>query len=425
MSQYRRALHSFYVINLWCGDNGRLAYHALITGRPSLADASMIAMNMVLRSFVERRPRFDRVAITCVFGDPRDARSWSGAPANLAKELEQLGVVVEAIHPRLSGLAKWGIAARDMAAGLGRPLHGEQLLRGFRARRTHAAQVAEAAARLGVRHVLHTGTFDLPAVDQAQGVEHYLYCDHSWALAKANHPVARHYNARAVAAYDEAERLALGGLAHVFTFGTYVRDNLVSCYGLPADRVTAVGSGMGSIEPYWEPKLYDRPALLFVAKHLFHAKGGTLLLEAYDVARRRRPDLTLTIVGDERSRAFVGDRHGITFHAHLPWTELQQLYRKATLLVQPMLNDPWGQVYLEAMVSATPVMGLNRNGLPELVDGGRHGFLVDRAEPTALAEAILNAVSDPQRLQRMAAAARRHVLANCSWRRVAERIAYS
>ncbi|MGE4076057.1 MAG: glycosyltransferase family 4 protein [Reyranella sp.] len=424
-SQYRRALHSSYVINLWCGGNPWPAYHALITGRPSPADGSIFAMNMVLRSFIERRPRFDRVAITCVFGDPFDSRSWSGAPANLAKELEQLGVAVEAIHPRLGRLAKWSVAARDMAAGLGRPLHGEQLLRGLRARRRHAAQVAESAARLGVRHVIHTGTFDLPAADRAQGVEHYLYCDHSWALAKANHPVARRYNARAIAAYDQAERQALSGLAHVFTFGSYVRDNLIAHYGLPADRVTAVGSGMGSIEPYWGPKSYDRPALLFVAKHLFHAKGGMLLLEAYDLARRRRPDLTLTIVGDERSRAFVGDRSGITFHAHLPWTELQQRYRDATLLVQPMLNDPWGQVYLEAMASATPVMGLNRNGLPELVDGGRHGFLVDRADPAALSEAILSALSDPQRLQRMAAAGRRFVLASCSWRRVAERIAYS
>ena len=93
--------------------------------------------------------------------------------------------------------------------------------------------------------------------------------------------------------------------------------------------------------------------------------------------------------------------------------------------VQPMLNDPWGQVYLEAMASRTPVMGLNRNGLPEIVDGGRHGFLVDRADPAALAEAILCAVSDPQRLERMATAAQRHVLQNYSWNRVAERIAYS
>ncbi len=224
---------------------------------------------------------------------------------------------------------------------------------------------------------------------------------------------------------SSAERESLSGLAHVFTFGAYVRDNLIAHYGLPADRVTAVGSGMGAIEPYDGPKTYDRPALLFVAKHLFQAKGGVLLLDAFDLARRRRPDLTLTVVGDERSRSFVGGRPGVAFHAHLPWSALQQLFRDATLLVQPMLNDPWGQVYLEAMASRTPVMGLNRNGLPELVDGGRHGFLIDRADPAALAEAIVNAVSDPQRLEHMASTAQRHVLANYSWNRVAERIAYS
>ena len=385
----------------------------------------MLAMNVASKIDVREALRFDRVAITCVFGDPRDLRSWSGAPANLANALERLGVSVESIRPRMGRLAKWGVAARDMVAGLGRPLSSEQVLRGLRSRRRLAAQVAEAARDLGARHVLHTGTFDLPATDGASGVEHYLYCDHSWALARVHHVHARRYSARAMAAFEQAERESLRSLSHVFTFGAYVRDNLIAHYGLPPDRVTAVGSGMGAIEPYAGPKSYDRPALLFVAKHLFQAKGGVLLLEAFELARRRQPDLTLTIVGDERSRAFVGNRPGITFHAHLPWQALQQLFRDATLLVQPMLNDPWGQVYLEAMASRTPVMGLNRNGLPELVDGGRHGFLVDRAEPAALAEAILSAVSDPQRLDRMASTAQRHVLRNYSWSRVAERIAYS
>jgi glycosyltransferase involved in cell wall biosynthesis len=299
----------------------------------------------------------------------------------------------------------------------------EQVMRGLRSRRLLARQVSEEARRIGVRHVLHTGTFDLPARDIKDGVSHYLYCDHTWALARQHHVEATRYNSRALAAFDKAEAEALSGLSHVFTFGAYVRDSLVRHYGLSPERVTAVGSGMGSIEPYRGAKSYDRANLLFVAKHLFRAKGGLLLLEAFERARRRRADLQLTIVGDERSRAFVGERPGVRLLAHLPWEELQRQYRDATLLVQPMLNDPWGQVYLEAMVSRTPVMGLNRNGLPELVDGGRHGFLVDRADPEALAEAILSAVSDPERLERMAAAAQRHVLRHYSWARVAQRIA--
>lgn len=90
-----------------------------------------------------------------------------------------------------------------------------------------------------------------------------------------------------------------------------------------------------------------------------------------------------------------------------------------------MLNDPWGQVYLEAMISRTPVVGLRRNGLPELVGEGRHGFLVDRADPSELAETILNALSDPQRLEGMAVAAQRHVIGSYSWDRVAEQIVFS
>jgi glycosyltransferase involved in cell wall biosynthesis len=369
--------------------------------------------------------RFDRVAITCVFGDPRHPRSWSGAPANLANALERLGVKVEGIYPRLARGTRLAIAARDMLGGLGRPVSSEQVMRGLRSRRLMARQVAEEARRLGVEHVLHTGTFDLPAADRDAGVRHYLYCDHSWALARQHHIEAGRYNARAHSHFEQAESEALAGLSHIFTFGGYVRDNLVRYYGLPADRVTAVGSGMGAIEPYRGDKSYERPHLLFVAKHLFQAKGGLLLLDAFERARRRRPDLALTIVGDERSRAFVGTRPGVEVKAHLPWEELQRLYREATLLVQPMLNDPWGQTYLEAMVSLTPVMGLNRHGLPELVDGGRHGFLVDRADPAALAEAILCAISDPSRLASMAAVAQRHVLQNYSWARVAQRIAYA
>ena len=373
-----------------------------------------------------RQPRFDRVAITSVFGNPRESCTWSGAPANVASALERLGVVVQAIHPKIGRMAQVRIALLDMLAGHGRPLTGEQVLRSLAVRRRLAAQVDDAARGLGVRHVLHTGTLDLlPSPGMGGDTRHYLYCDHTWALARTHHPLAARYTDRAQRAFEQAERQSLSGLAHIFTFGRYVRDNLIAHYGLLPDRVTAVGSGMGAIEPWRGRKNFSRPALLFVAKHLFQAKGGVLLLEAFRIAHKRRDDLTLTIVGDERSRAFVPPQRGVTFRAHLPWQDLQQLYRDSTLLVQPMLNDPWGQVYLEAMASRTPVMGLARNGLPELVDGGRHGFLVDRADPEALAGAILCALSNPERLERMAATAQRYVIGTHGWDRVAERILFS
>lgn len=372
-----------------------------------------------------RVPRFRHIAVTSVFGHPRAPRTWSGAPANVSAALERRGVRIDAIAPCIGTVAKARVAVLDMLAGRGRPLTTEQILRSASARRLMATQVAEDARRLGVDHVLHTGTFDLPAIADGRQTNHYLYCDHTWALARRHHVEADRYTGAAIRAFDDLERRALANLTHVFTFGTYVRDHIVQHYGLSPDRVTAVGSGAGSIAAYHGPKDYAQPRLLFVAKHLFRAKGGVLLLQAFELARQRRPDLVLTIVGDERSRRFVPPMRGVEFRAHLPWEELERLYHEATLLVQPMLNDPWGQVYLEAMSSRTPVMGLARNGLPELTDNGRHGFLVDRAEPTALANAIVAAVSDPQRLERMAEAAQRHVLDSYSWDRVAERMLFS
>src|SRR5262249_27092684 len=158
------------------------------------------------------------------------------------------------------------------------------LLRSELSRRRLATQVAQAAAQLGVRHILHTGAWDLPAVDLSRGVKHYLYCDHTWALARTHHVDAGQYARKALEAYERLEHQSLAGLEHVFTFGTYVRDNLINHYGLPPDKVTAVGSGMGKIAPYFGSKDYAQPTLLFVAKHQFRNKGGALLIDAFQLA---------------------------------------------------------------------------------------------------------------------------------------------
>ena len=367
--------------------------------------------------------RFRRIAISSVHGDPLDPRTWSSAPFRIAQALRRRDIEVLGVNTAPLRSTRLRLAARHLLAGMGVPRSSEAIMRGHAARAEAANRLEARLRRDGVKHVLHMGTLDLPLPSGGSCAEHYAYCDQTWALSLKYRPDLSSYSRRALRVFEELERAALYGLAHVFTFGAYVRDHLISHYGLPPSRVTVAGSGMGPIVPHLGVKDYAAPEILFVAKHLFVQKGGKLLLDAFRLARRQRPDLVLTIVGDDRTRDLLPPDRNIRFFGHVQLTRLQALYRNASLLAQPMLNDPWGQVYLEALVSRTPVLGLRRNGLPEITENGRHGFLVDSSEPGAVADAILDALSDPDRLARMGETGQQYVLTRYSWRQVADRIA--
>jgi glycosyltransferase involved in cell wall biosynthesis len=372
-----------------------------------------------------RERRFDRVTISAVWGDPMHPRTWSGAPHNLAMALRRRGIQVEGFQPSIRRAQRLLFAAGHLVGGNGWLASQEQISRGTASRKRRALQVAELAARTGARNFLHMGTFDLPPCDLLRSVKHYLYCDQTWFQSLQYRADGSLMTARALAEYEQLERESFRRMEHIFTFGAYVRDSIVGHYGIPPSKVTAVGSGMGAIEPYFGTKSYTAPRLLFVAKHLFVEKGGQLLLEAFLQALKTRPDLRLSIVGDKSVAHRVPKHPAIAFYGHLPWHALTALYREANLLVQPMLNDPWGQVYLEALASRTPVLGLDRNGLPEIVEGGKHGFLTEHPNPRDLAEVIVDAVSDPKRLAAMGHSGQQHVLNAYTWDIAAERIAFA
>ena len=362
------------------------------------------------------------LAITSAFGSPRNRRTWSGAPAGVANALSAHGLEVVGIDTSLSRFHHAWFAGMQMLQRYRQIETSEAIARGPAMRRYRAKALAREMKRLGVTRVLHTGTLDMPFEDDSGKVTRYLFCDHTWNLAIRHRPDADKFPASARRSIDDQERAAYAACRHIFTFGEYVRDDLIDHYGVPADKVTAVGSGMGDIQPFTGAKDYTRGRLLFVAKHYFYEKGGRLLLDAFRLAVQERPNLTLTIVGNEKARGSAARCPNVEFRSYIPWSELEALMREATVLVQPMLNDPWGQVYLEAMLSRTPVIGLDRNGLPEIAGHGRFGFLVDPATPEALARAIVEATDHPARLAEMAELGQRHVLDNYSWQKAGDRI---
>lgn len=310
----------------------------------------------------------------------------------------------------------------------GRLADAADLLRGMRhefihgpTRRWFASRRACVQAERGrCAGLLHLGTYDVPVRPVA--TRHYMYVDNTYDLWESQSRAARELSARKRRGFRQLEARALRQLRHVFTAGEHVARNLVDAFGVPPERVTAVGTGLGGISPYHGPKDYTTGRLLVVAKARRHDKGLPLLLDAFEVARKTRPDLQLTVVGGEGFPGLAG-RPGVHGVGWIEAADLQRLFEEATLYVMPASYEPWGLAYLEALACRTPVVGLRRNALPEITDQGRHGFLLERPDAQALAATLLHALADPAALERIGREGQRHCLSRYCWDTIATRIA--
>jgi glycosyltransferase involved in cell wall biosynthesis len=74
------------------------------------------------------------------------------------------------------------------------------------------------------------------------------------------------------------------------------------------------------------------------------------------------------------------------------------------------------------MAAGRPVVASRVGGIPELVAHERTGLLVEPADPTALADALLSLLRAPERCLAMGAAGRLDVSARWTWQLAAERL---
>jgi glycosyltransferase involved in cell wall biosynthesis len=95
------------------------------------------------------------------------------------------------------------------------------------------------------------------------------------------------------------------------------------------------------------------------------------------------------------------------------------------VFVAPSVEEPFGQVYLEAMACGMPVIATTTGGPPSFVntDPDRlNGWLVAPDDVDALARAMIEASADmPVRTER-GRNARRTVVDGFDWLRIAERV---
>src|SRR5439155_4645260 len=100
----------------------------------------------------------------------------------------------------------------------------------------------------------------------------------------------------------------------------------------------------------------------------------------------------------------------VRFRGWVQPQEIPAIMSQAAVLVHPSskLGDGVPNVIKEAMAIGTPVIGSNIAGIPELLQGGKHGILVPPKDVKALADAIQNLLADCNLRETLAASARKH-----------------
>jgi glycosyltransferase involved in cell wall biosynthesis len=141
-------------------------------------------------------------------------------------------------------------------------------------------------------------------------------------------------------------------------------------------------------EPYDRGPWPERPLLACTAR-LAPPKDLLTLLEALAGA----PDFRLRIIGDGPDRAAIEERRAaldLQDRVELlgERSDVPEQLRAVDAFVLPTLWEGLPYSILEAMAAALPVVASRVGGIPEEVVDGETGYLVERQDPRALAEAL-------------------------------------
>jgi glycosyltransferase involved in cell wall biosynthesis len=197
-------------------------------------------------------------------------------------------------------------------------------------------------------------------------------------------------------------------------------------YGVPPDRIFYLPTCMDirALQPAYSCEqltgILSRSlcgqTIGFVGR-LSVEKGLTYLIDALKELRAKQADIRLLIVGEGEERAnlqarveSLSLRQAVTFLGERG--DARQIIGALDLLVLPSLTEGLPNVVLEAFAYKTPVVATAVGGVPELVIDTETGWLVPPRDPHALAQAILDALSNPEEARRRAENAYKHLLEN-------------
>ena len=143
-----------------------------------------------------------------------------------------------------------------------------------------------------------------------------------------------------------------------------------------------------------------RPVIL-VARNLELIYDNACALDAFSIVSKQFTGARLVIAGsgpeeaalkEQSIRLGIADK--VNFVGRVDTADMPQLYRSATIALNPSRVDNMPNSVLEALAAGVPVVSTRVGGVPYIVENERTALLVPPGNPTASAAAMLRLLRD-------------------------------
>lgn len=181
-----------------------------------------------------------------------------------------------------------------------------------------------------------------------------------------------------------------------------VKGQIIRHYGVPEDKIIIIYNGVDSkrFNPrnrdLWRHNIRNSLGIsaesmvfLFVGSG-FERKGLGTLIRALPLIKANTKVL---IIGKGRVDKYMTLAKNLGVSERLLFlgtqNEIERFYAVADLFVLPTLYDPFSNATLEAMASGLPVITTKNNGVAELIEDGKEGYVTrSLSDPEELADRI-------------------------------------
>ena len=248
------------------------------------------------------------------------------------------------------------------------------------------------------------------------GLPNFVYTDHT---NRANLYYAGYADQKVFPeVWFNLERTVYQNAARLFTMSSHVRRSMIEHYGSPQEKVVCIYAGSNADVSFTSLKNdnYNNKRIVFVGVH-WDRKGGPQLAEAFKLVLQKHPDAKLTIVGCTPEL----NMPNCEIVGRVPLAKVREYYLQSSVFCLPTRLEPFGIVFVEAMLHKLPVVSTNIGALPDLVEEGKNGYLVPPGDSQQLANCLIDLLDNPAKCKRFGEAGRQLAQDRYSWDAVGER----